>query len=199
MAQTDLERIRALSDDGAATRKQLDDAGGRVRTLEKRITALQTQKQSVRAEIRTIDVQVAQVEDQIQDAVIVNPVRGTVLTTFVEPHELVRQGEALYDIASLDTLVLRVYVSGAQLPALKLNQRVSVAVDRNADENRQLEGTVTWIASEAEFTPKMIQTKEERVSQVYAVKVRVANPDGTLKIGMPGEVNFSSATRPDAE
>ncbi len=112
------------------------------------------------------------------------------LTTFVEPHELVAQGQPLYQIANLDTLELRAYVSGAQLPLISFGQSVEVLVDKNAEENQQLNGKISWIASQAEFTPKMIQTKEERVTQVYAVKIKVPNPDGILKIGMPGEVNF---------
>src|SRR5699024_1273687 len=119
-----------------------------------------------------------------------NPVDGTVLNSFVEPFEVVRQGQPLYQIANLDTLELRAYISGAQLPSVKLGQRVQILVDSTAETNQQLSGKVSWIASEAEFTPKMVQTKEERVTQVYAVKVRVSNPNGVLKIGMPGEVNF---------
>lgn len=191
-AETDLNRIQSLLKDGAATQKQLDDARGRVNILRKRINALQTQKRSAGAEIRSIRVRIEQVEDQMDDAVIVNPVTGTVLAAYFEPSELAGQGQPLYEIANLDTLILRVFVSGAQLPGVKLNQQVEVLIDRNVEENRRLEGAVSWIASEAEFTPKMIQTKEERVNQVYAVKVRVPNPGGVLKIGMPGEVNFQS-------
>lgn len=190
-AETDLERIRNLAKDGAATRKQLDDAQARVRTIRRQIHAQQTQKQSVRAEINALQAQLAQLEDRIEDARIVNPVRGTVLASFAEPFEMVQSGQPLYRIAGLDTLVLRVYVSGAQLPGVKLGQEVQVLVDKNAEENGSLTGRVSWIASQAEFTPQQIQTKEERVTQVYAVKVRVPNPDGILKIGMPGEVNFS--------
>lgn len=189
-AQTDLNRIQALMKDSAATQKQLDDVRARVRTIRKRIGALQTQKQSVRAEINAMKAQISQLKDQIEDALIINPIRGTVLTAFVEPFELVQMGQPLYRIANLDTLILRVYVSGAQLPDVKLGEDVQVLVDKNAEENQALAGRVSWIASEAEFTPQQIQTKEERVTQVYAVKVRVPNPDGILKIGMPGEVNF---------
>jgi HlyD family secretion protein len=180
-----------LNKDGAATQKQLDDAEARVRTIRRKIDALQTQKQSVRAEVAATEAKIAQLDDQIEDATITNPVRGTVLTTFVEPHELLQKGQPLYRIANLDTLILRVFVSGAQLPGVKLGQDVEVLVDKNAQENQALIGQVSWIASQAEFTPQQIQTKEERVSQVYAVKVRVPNPDGILKIGMPGEVNFT--------
>ena len=189
-AQNDLNRIESLIKDKAATQQQLDDARARVRTIRRQIDALQTQKLSVRAEVSATEAQLAQLEDQIADARITNPVDGRVLTTFVEPHELVQRGQPLYEIANLDTLELRVYISGAQLPSVKLGQDVEVMVDKNDEENQQLSGKVSWIASEAEFTPKMIQTKEERVTQVYAVKVKVPNPNGILKIGMPGEVNF---------
>lgn len=189
-AQKKLKRIQAMQKDNAATAQQLDDAEGNVQTLEKQIEALATQKESVRAEIKSVNARIHQVEQQLEDAHLVNPVNGTVITTFVEPHELVGQGQPLYQIANLDTLELRAYVSGAQLPSVTLGQPVEVLVDKNASENQQFSGRVSWIASQAEFTPKMIQTKEERVTQVYAVKIKVPNPDGILKIGMPGEVNF---------
>jgi HlyD family secretion protein len=185
-----LNRTEVLVKDSAATQQQLDDVKGRVGTLRKQITALQTQKNSVRAEINAMQARLNQLDQQLNDTRIVNPVNGTVLTTYVELHELISQGQPLYQIANLDTLELRIYISGAQLPSIKLGQNVEVLVDKDADENQQLSGQINWIASEAEFTPKMIQTKEERVTQVYAVKVKVPNPDGILKIGMPGEVNF---------
>ncbi|MFH5885966.1 HlyD family secretion protein [Halalkalibaculum sp. DA3122] len=190
LAETNLNRLQALQKDGATTQQKLDDAQGRVRTIQKRIDALQTQKQSVRAEINATQARIDQINDQIEDALIINAVNGTVLTTFVEPYELVQRGQPLYRIANLDTLILRVYVDGAQLPSIKLGQQVEVLVDKNAEENQSMAGRVSWIASEAEFTPEQIQTKEERVTQVYAVKVRVPNSNGILKIGMPGEVNF---------
>lgn len=189
-ATINLQRIENLVEDEAATRQQLDDAQGKVRTLRKQIDALMVQKKSVRAEINATRSRLEQLEQQLIDARVVNPVNGTVLTTYVEPFELVGQGQPLYQIANLDTLELRIYVSGAQLPSVRLGQQVEVLIDKNADENRRLVGRISWIASEAEFTPKMIQTKEERVTQVYAVKVKVPNTDGVIKIGMPGEVNF---------
>lgn len=190
LAVNDLERIRALMADNAATQQQLDNAQGQVRIMRDQMDVLQAQKQSVYAEMETVRAKINQLEEQIQDAKIINPIQGTVLTTFADPHEWVGRGQPLYQIAGLDTLILRVYVSGGQLPSVKLRQKVEVIVDKSAEENLQLQGTVSWIANEAEFTPKMIQTKEERVTQVYAVKVRVPNPEGVLKIGMPGEVNF---------
>src|SRR5699024_4824401 len=139
----------------------------RVETLKKKINALQTNKQSIRAEVNAIQARIDQVLNQLKDARIVNPVDGTVLNSFVEPFEVVRQGQPLYQIANLDTLELRAYISGAQLPSVKLGQRVQILVDSTAETNQQLSGKVSWIASEAEFTPKMVQTKEERVTQVY--------------------------------
>lgn len=193
-AQTDLNRTESLMEDGAATRKQLDDTRARVRTIQKQIDAQQIQKQSIRAEIKATRARIDQLNEQIGDAVIINPIRGTVLTSFVEPYEVVRMGQPLYRIANLDTLELRIYISGAQLPDVTLGQQVQVLVDKNAEENQEMNGTVSWIASKAEFTPQQIQTKEERVTQVYAVKVKVPNPRGILKDGMPGEVNFGNDT-----
>lgn len=190
LAETNLKRTKSMLEDKAATDQQLDDIRSKVETIRKQIAAMQTQKQSIRPEINATQARVDQLQDQLQDSHIINPLKGTVLTSYVEPYELVQQGQPLYQIASLDTLELKVYVSGAQLPSVKLGQAVQVFVDSTAETNQQLNGMVSWIASEAEFTPKMIQTKEERVTQVYAVKVRVPNREGILKIGMPGEVNF---------
>lgn len=190
-AETDLKRTESLIRDQAATQKQLDDSRARVRTIKKQIDAQQIQKKAVRAEIKATQARIKRLNEQISDAVIINPVDGTVITSFVEPHEVMRMGQPLYRITNLDTLELRVYVSGAQLPNVTLNQQVQVLVDKNAKENRELNGRVSWIASKAEFTPQQIQTKEERVTQVYAVKVKVPNSSGILKDGMPGEVNFN--------
>ena len=119
---------------------------------------------------------------------MINHVAGTVLTTYVEGQELVSPGQPLYDLADLSTLELRAYASGAQLPQLSLGDQVTVAVDAPGGGETRLPGEISWIASTAEFTPSTLQTKEERVDLVYAFKVRVRNPDGLLKIGMPGEV-----------
>tara|TARA_R100001143_G_scaffold63594_1_gene73177 strand:+ start:32087 stop:32980 length:894 start_codon:yes stop_codon:yes gene_type:complete len=189
-ARKELNRIRSLQQDNAATGQQLDRAEGEVNTLQRRINAVEIEKQSVRAELDRMRIQIEQIDDQIRRAKIVNPIEGTVLQTYAKAHELASTGKPLYRIASLDEMIIRVYVSGAQLPDVRIGEEVEVLIDRNMNENESLTGTVSWIASRAEFTPRMIQTKEERVTQVYAVKVRVRNPDGHLKIGMPGEVNF---------
>ena len=136
-----------------------------------------------------IDKQIKLLNEQISKAKIVNPVNGTVLEKYVEENEIAVTGKALYKIARLDEIELRVYVSGAQLPNVKLGQKVKVYIDKDEETNQEYEGEVFWISDQAEFTPKIIQTKEERVNMVYAVKVRVKN-DGKLKIGMPGEVKF---------
>lgn len=190
VAETEEARIERLVEDEAATQQQLDGARGRVRVLTRRIQATRTQLRTVQSEIASIDAGIAQVAQQLEDARIVNPIEGVVLTTYAEPHELVAQGAPLYDVADLRSMYLRAYVSGAQLPHIQIGQPVTVLVDRDETENQALDGTVSWIADEAEFTPRTIQTKEERVNLVYAIKVRVPNPDGTLKIGMPGEVVF---------
>jgi len=190
VAMIELNRVKRLREDGAATEEQLDNAQGKVNIIRERINSLETEKTKVYPEIRSMEAKLSQMNEQVSDSKVVNPVNGTVLTSFVEPFEVVRPGQPLYRIANLDTLTLRVYISGAQLPDVKLGQAVTVIVDKNETENQQMEGTISWIASEAEFTPQMIQTKEERVTQVYAVKVNVPNPEGILKIGMPGEVRL---------
>ncbi|MDZ7719336.1 MAG: HlyD family efflux transporter periplasmic adaptor subunit [Balneolaceae bacterium] len=191
-AQKELNRFRSLQKENAATQQQIDSAEGKVNTLQKQIESIDVEKSSVAAEVNRIEKKIAQIDDQINRAMITNPVNGTVLNKFAEEHELIGQGKPLYRIANLDEMILRVYISGAQLPQIQLGERAEVLFDKNVTENQRREGRVSWIASEAEFTPRMIQTKEERVTQVYAVKVRVDNPDGKLKIGMPGEVRFAS-------
>lgn len=191
VARKDLNRFVAMQKDSAATPKQIDDVQGQIDVLHQKIRSTDVQKQSVLAEVKAVRAQIAEVKDQISKARIQNPVNGRVLVKYAEPGEVVRYGQSLYKVANLDTLELRAFVSGGQLGHFKLGDRVQVLVDKNSEEMQALTGRISWIADEAEFTPKMIQTKEERVTQVYAFKVRVPN-DGTLKIGMPGEVNFKA-------
>lgn len=190
-ANKELKRLSTLKEKNAATDQQLDAITGQVNTLEKQIASVQVQKRSVYAEIETLRSRIAQVDDQLSRARIINPVEGVVLNVFAEPNELVMQGRPLYEIAKLDEMTLKVYVSGGQLPSISLGKNVEVIIDRDEDTNESFSGRVSQISAEAEFTPRMIQTKEERVTQVYAVEVTVANPDGKIKIGMPGEVNFN--------
>jgi HlyD family secretion protein len=136
-----------------------------------------------------MQVQIEQVQEAIAKCRIKNPVEGTVLVKYAEKGEVAAPGKPLYKIADLGTMKLKVYISGDQLPHIKIGQEVEVQIDKTKKENTSLKGTVSWVSSTAEFTPKTIQTKEERVNLVYAVKILVPN-DGSIKIGMPGEVNF---------
>jgi len=186
--QRELNRVQKLFSDGAATEKQLDDIEGSVRLLEAQIQASTRQKNAIASELQSISAQSDQVDDQISKALVTNPVTGVVLQKYKMEGEIVAPGQILYKIADLDRLILRAYISGNQLTEVKIGQEVNVNFDLQ-DGIGTLPGKVTWIASEAEFTPKIIQTREERVNLVYAMKVEVKN-DGRLKIGMPGEVKF---------
>jgi HlyD family secretion protein len=179
--------------DGAATQKQMDDITGSLDLIEKQIMATGVQKESVMAELSTLATQVKQVEENISKCFIISPLTGTVLVKFTENGEISALGRPVCKIANLEELELKVYISGDQLPYLKIGQEVEVLIDADRNKLTSLPGQVSWISSKAEFTPKTIQTKEERVNLVYAAKVRVAN-DGTLKIGMPGEINFMPET-----
>ncbi|MFM8361927.1 MAG: HlyD family secretion protein, partial [Haliscomenobacter sp.] len=131
-----------------------------------------------------------QVEDQIARCYVYAPATGTVLAKMAEPSEITAPGKPLYQLADLDTMTLRAYFSGDQIPHLHLGQSVEVLMDEDQSSNRTLQGRIAWVSDQAEFTPKTIQTKNERVNLVYAVKIRVKN-DGSLKIGMPGEVRLT--------
>ncbi len=189
VALREKDRIERLLKDNAATGKQLDDINGSIDVLNRQIAAVETQNNTTNEELKNYDVQIKQIDDQLSKSTVVNPVNGTVIMKFVEQSEVVNYGKPLYKIADLNVMELRVYVSGSQLPEIKIGQTVKVLIDNGKSEYRTLEGEIFWISSKAEFTPKIVQTKEERVNLVYAVKVRVKN-DGSLKIGMPGEVIF---------
>jgi HlyD family secretion protein len=184
------ERTRRLYDQKAATAQQLDQAERDYRVLDAQIAAARAQRESMVQQAGSSDARVAQIRDLISKSRIINPVRGTVLTTFVKTGEMVQAGQPLYTIASLDTLTLRAYVTARQLPGLRLGQRVQVNVDRSEGGVTAVPGSVTWIASKAEFTPTPIQTREERADLVYAVKISVPNPNGALKIGMPADITI---------
>lgn len=187
--QIEKERIERLLKDDAATTKQLDDINGSIGVLNKQIASIESQNSTTMQELKSIDVQIQQVQDQIEKSAIINPVKGTVLMKLAEQSEIVNYGKPLYKIADISTMELRVYVSGDQLSEIKIGQTVKVFIDAGKSEYKEFEGTISWISSKSEFTPKIIQTKEERVNLVYAVKIKVKN-DGSLKIGMPGEVIF---------
>ncbi len=186
-------RIESLLKDNAATQKQLDDANTQVDVLQKQIAALNSTltitNSSLSSETLPLKAQLDQLQDQIKKSIVVNPINGTVLTQYTLQNELVGSGKALYKIADLSTLTLRAYVSGNQLPGIKIGQNVKVNVDAAEGKYKSYEGTITWVSDKAEFTPKTIQTKDERANLVYAIKIKVKN-DGYLKIGMYGEVKF---------
>ena len=179
-------RAENLIADNAGTQKQLDDINGEIDVIKQQILSVEIQNAPVVNELKSIDVQLRQIDDQILKSKIINPVNGTVLTKYAEASEITSFGKPLYKIADLSIMKLRAYLSETQLARLKIGQEVTVKID-DADAMQSHIGTISWVASEAEFTPKIIQTKEERVALVYAIKVDVPN-DGSLKIGMPAEV-----------
>lgn len=190
LAHRERQRLEQLAADAAATPQQIDRADVEIAVLRARLAEAKAQLVTIADEVAAIAAQRQRVEDRLGRARIVNPIAGTVLTKFVEQHELVAVGQPLYEIADLSEIELRAYVSGAQLPALRLGQSVAVAVDATGGGTDRRDGRVRWIAATAEFTPSTLQTKEERVELVYAFRVAVPNGDGKLKIGMPAEVFF---------
>ena len=191
--QRERKRVVSLVKADAVPAKQLDDLDYQIAVARQQVaaqrSALGTQASGTGAQVAPLRVQVQQVDDQLRNSRVVNPVAGTVLTVYAEPSEVVNYGQPLYKIGDTKTLILRAYVAGDQLTRVKLRQSVKVLVDAPGDQRREYAGRVQWIASKAEFTPKVIQTKEDRVNLVYALKVAVPN-DGSLKIGMPADVLF---------
>jgi HlyD family secretion protein len=188
------KRVENLLKDDAATQKQLDDINSQLDLLQRQYSATQSTlnitKQSLQSETLPLQAQLEQVQDQIKKSQIINPINGTVLTLFAKQNEVVAPGKALYKIADLSTIILRAYISGNQLSQIKLGQSATVLVDAANDEYKKYTGTISWVSDKAEFTPKTIQTKEERANLVYAIKIDVKN-DGYLKLGMYGEVKFN--------
>jgi HlyD family secretion protein len=182
IARRAYERTRRLFSARAATAQQLDQTEREFRTLE----------------ASSAGARVAQIEERIARSVVRNPQPGTVLTTYANAGEVVQPGQPLYRIADLDTLDLRAYVTGDQLPRIRIGQPATVHVDAGEGALAAVPGVVTWISASAEFTPTPIQTREERSDLVYAVLVRVPNPEGRLKIGMPADVTFGSGPTGDA-
>jgi HlyD family secretion protein len=183
------KRIENLIADSAATSKQYDDIIGKIRVIDRQMDGVRIKNSTVLSKIESLNVQIEEIQYELSKCKIVSPINGIVLQKYIEPHELVVKGKSLFKIANMDQLELKAYVDGTQLPNIKIGQKVKVFIDKNQDENTELQGTIDWISSNAEFTPKIIQTKEERVKLVYAIKVLVKN-DGSIKIGMPGEVRF---------
>jgi HlyD family secretion protein len=188
--QVEKNRLKELFANQAATQRQLDDIDGRIRVVESTISSIRTQNPAVFSELEALDMQMAQMEDMLAKCRIICPMKGTVLEKYVEAYEVVAAGKPLFKMANVENLILRVYISGNQLSQVTIGQTLEVLVDDHREGLRKIQGTVMWVSPQAEFTPKIIQTRDERVNLVYAVKLRVPN-DGNLKIGMPGEIRFS--------
>ena len=195
------QRVENLLKSDAATPKQLDELNDQITLAERQIDVLleqrsatdanlSTQKRGLLAEILPLQKQIAQLDDQMEKCHILSPANGTVLSTYADVGEVAVFGKPLYKSADLRQMILRAYIAGDLLGSIRLGQKVRVAIDAPDGGMQELPGTISWISSKAEFTPKIIQTKNERVNLVYAVKIEVDNSEGWLKIGMPGEVFF---------
>ena len=206
-AQHERQRFTELVRDGAVPRKQLDDINYQIKVLEKQLAAtgdqirsnnssLKDQSAGIGAQMEGIDAQLAgleaqirQIDDQISNTEITAPFTGTVLEKYVEPGEFVTTGKPLFKIADTRNMYMRAYFTSAQLQNIKVGQKVKVFADYGDGQKKEYDGTITWISSRSEFTPKTILTDDERADLVYAVKIAVKN-DGYLRIGMYGEVKF---------
>jgi HlyD family secretion protein len=182
-------RVEKMMKDDAATQKQLDDITGQVAVLRKQIAANNTQKVSVAAELAVYESKKTSLDEQVRRSCVKSPLKGTIIEKYSEAGEVTAPGKPLAKIADLSVVKLKVYVSGAQLGKIKTGQQCSVRIDDGLKGFRSFSGVITRVSDKAEFTPKIIQTKEERVTFVYAVNINVIN-DGTLKSGMPGEAIF---------
>ncbi len=181
-------RVELLIKSEAATQKQLDDLMGNIEVLKRKMMTIKSQFALIDAQVTSLYTKVDLVNEQISKCKIINPTEGLVLTKLARKNELVAPGKPLYKIADMTKVYLKAYISETQLATVKQGQKVTVIIDYK-DGKKELPGTLTWVSSESEFTPKIIQTREERVNLVYAIKVAVIN-DGYLKLGMPGEVKF---------
>ncbi|MBK5286002.1 MAG: HlyD family efflux transporter periplasmic adaptor subunit [Bacteroidia bacterium] len=192
-AERDQERYMNLRKGGAGTQKQMDDINAQVEVLKRQIAAMKSTlgiaTENINEQTAPLKVQMEQLNDQLSKCRIINPVTGTVLTKYAEVKEVTAPGKPLYQIADVTKLFLRAYITGDQFSQIKLEQKVKVMTDDGSDKYKEHEGIISWISDKAEFTPKTIQTKEERANLVYAIKIKVVN-EGSLKIGMYGEVKF---------
>ena len=193
-AKQDQQRYKELVADGAAPSKMLDDATNQVAVLQKQldaqISSLSTQLSTLNSQLSTVDVQVSQLQDQLQKCHIAAPIKGTVLEKYVEKGEFVATGKPLFKMANTEQMFIRAYVTSAQLKDIKVGQKAKVFADYGDGQKKEYDGTVSWISNRSEFTPKTIQTDDERADLVYALKVAIKN-DGYVKIGMYGEVRFN--------
>ena len=192
-AQQEEQRFHELVADGAAPSKMLDDASSQVKVLQKQLaaqqSALTTSTRSLDKQMAATDVQVSQLRDQLRKCHIVTPTKGTVLEKYVERGEFVAVGKPLFKMADTEAMYLRAYVTSAQLQDIKIGQQVKVFADYGDGQRKEYDGTISWISSRSEFTPKTILSDDERADLVYAVKVAIKS-DGFVKIGMYGEVKL---------
>lgn len=187
------KRFGDLLEADAATEKQVDELDYQIDVLKRQLSATEEQlnshNKSLDGQCLSLEAQLAQLEDQIEKSVVSSPVSGTVISKYAEPGEIVQPGKSLFKVANLEKMKLRIYITADQLTMLKIGQKVKVYADKGQDERQEYEGVVSWISDKAEFTPKTIQTRDERANLVYAVKVSVRN-DGFIKRGMYGDVKF---------
>lgn len=192
-AKSELKRIKNLVQANAVNHKQLDDVNAQIAVLEKQQIALKSSLEltnnSISAEEEALQIQIKQIEDQLNKCRICTPISGTILSKYAEEGELATPGKALFKVADTKNIILRAYISSNQLSLLKIGQKVQVFSDSGENESKKYDGTISWVASKAEFTPKTIQTRDERANLVYAVKISVVN-DGLLKIGMYGNLRI---------
>jgi HlyD family secretion protein len=188
-----LARFEKLLQSNAANQKQVDDIKAHIALLEMQLAAqtesLENGNKSISGESSALEIQVAQVEDQLKKSIITSPISGTVLSKYAEQGEFAVQGKALFKVADISNMYLRAYITSDQITQVKIGESVKVFADFGKKEMREYSGTVTWISDKAEFTPKTIQTRNERANLVYAVKIAVKN-DGYLKKGMYGQVRL---------
>lgn len=188
------ERYAALAAENAGPQKPVDDIDYQISVLERQITAtteqIESANNSITGQTQSIAAQDEQLDDQIGNAAVTSPITGTVLAKYMERGEYAVPGRALFKVADLTDMTLRAYITAGQLTKLKLGQQVTVLVDYGQTERRRMPGTVTWLSDKAEFTPKTIQTRDERANLVYAIKVKVKNTDGLIKKGMYADLKF---------
>ena len=189
----ELDRFTKLEKAGASNRKQVEDIQAQIETLERQLAAqeesLNSSNRNVSGQADALEAQIEQIRDRIRKCVITSPVAGTVLAKYSEAGEFAALGRALFKVADIDNIRLRAYITAEQLTALKLGQQVRVFADQGSSGRKEYAGTLIWISDKAEFTPKTIQTRDERANLVYAVKIAVEN-DGLIKHGMYGDIKF---------
>lgn len=198
-AETEKRRVGNLFAAGAATQKQVDDADSQLRVLQKTLQAqtnsISTSVNSLDEQASSVDIQIAQAEDMLTKCKITSPISGTVLNKYSEEGEVTSPGKPLFKIADTQNLYLRAYIVSEQLGNVKIGQNVIIFINQSEGTQKSYKGRVTWISDKAEFTPKTIQTKDERQNLVYAIKVAVTNTDGLIKIGMYGDLDFNAKNK----